>query len=172
MAKFNTPIPKELSHLKLDDRGYPIPFFAAIRDGKPDFRLLDVKKQRECIDKKLCAVCGLKLHKDYSYIITGPIGLTNRVSTDPPMHRVCAEFSIQACPHLLYKNATRRETGVDRNVLQQQLMELEKPSSIFLVRIRSNFNEIKEQGQSLIKYVPVASNEWIYIDGILQEKIN
>lgn len=51
-------IPSFLNHLKVNPKGYPIPFFVAYVNGKPDFRLLDPKKQYYCIHQKLCAICG------------------------------------------------------------------------------------------------------------------
>lgn len=115
-------IPKFLSHLKVDDRGYPIPFFVGYVDGKPEFRLLDAKKQLLCFDKNLCGVCGLKLHKDGGFFISGPMGVRNRIATDPPLHRDCAEYSMKFCPHLYFEKADRRETG---EVYQQAKVQSE-----------------------------------------------
>src|SRR5438477_8655117 len=107
--KLPVPIPAEMSHLKLDDRGYPIPFFAPIIDDKPNFKYQDERKRDLCIDKRLCHVCGKKLAKDHCYFISGPLGYKNKVSTDAGMHLACAEFTLKVCPHLLYQEAERKE---------------------------------------------------------------
>jgi hypothetical protein len=41
---FNLDIPKELSHLKIDSRGYPIPYFVSEINGKPEFRFLQPER--------------------------------------------------------------------------------------------------------------------------------
>lgn len=97
-----------MRHLKTDERGYPIPFFVPIIEGKPDFRYMDKNKQQLCKDKKLCSICGKRLFEKSFWFITGPNGLKNSVQTDPPMHEDCARFSLATCPHLQFEKAKRR----------------------------------------------------------------
>lgn len=167
MAKLNIPIPKELAHLPIDERGYPIPYFAAIVDGKHDFRLLDARKQQRATEGKLCAVCGRKLPKDFCYFISGVLGLTNQVSTDPAMHRTCAEFSLRACPHMYFQKAERRDTNVDITEVSEGLMTMNKPKELFLIKARSNFKRIIKEGHPLISYNYVSCEKYSYENGLL-----
>jgi hypothetical protein len=161
------PVPKEMQHLKLDHRGYPIPFFVAMKDGKPDFRLLDAQKQKRCVDNHWCAVCGKKLPKDYFYFISGPIGMKNRVSSDPAMHRACAEYSLAVCPHLYLQKAERRDSDLTLSQLQQQLVEIEKPKEMFLIKA-SKYKMKVHANQPIIHYTYVSSEKYMYEDGKLK----
>lgn len=161
--KFSLPIPKELAHLKTDDRGYPIPFFVSIIDGKPEFRFLKPERLQMIIDKKLCHICGKKLPTDYFYFLSGPQGLQNRVSTDAPMHRGCAEFSLFACPHLFLQKAERRDNDERAKMAHDphKAMIMDKPDLIFLDKC----NKVKQfmiDGRSYLRFFPVATQKYIY----------
>lgn len=159
-------VPDFLNHLKLDHRGYPVPYFVAYVDGKPDFRLLDAQKQSTCIDKQLCAICGKKLHDKSFYFIGGPLTLHNRISTDTAMHRECGEFSLRSCPHLYFEKADRRPTDIPRNSFQQELQSLDKPTEFFLIRARK-YRRIKHMGTDYVKFDPISSERFIYANGII-----
>jgi hypothetical protein len=134
MQKFD--IPDFLKHLPIDSRGYPIPFFVTMVKGKPDFRLLDGKKQRRAFFNNLCGICGKELFA-IAYSISGPLGLRNAVSQDPLMHLECAQFSLKVCPHLHFEKADRRETGdLYKKVMndkEQDFLVKEKPKELYLV---------------------------------------
>lgn len=160
---FNLEIPKELSHLKIDKRGYPIPYFVSWVNGEPEFRYMDHKRLMMIIEKKLCHICGIKLPKDYFYFISGPVGLQNKVSSDAAMHRICAEFSLKACPHLYLQKAERRENddlGKHLNARPSPLIK-EKPSELYLVK-SSKFLLIEYEGHPYIRFTPVSSEKYIY----------
>ena len=153
-------IPQFVSHLKIADNGYPIPFFVAYREGKPDFRLLDARKYKHCLEQGLCAICGKKNIKESLYFIAGPQGMANGISTDAPMHKVCAEYSLRVCPHLALEKAERREKDVSH--LSNPAMVKEKPPVIFLVRTK-RFEIIRNpHGGVLLKYKPVSHTEYRY----------
>lgn len=152
-------LPPIMKHLKLDERGYPIPFFVPIVNGKPEFRYQDGKKQKLALEKKLCSICGKKLYKGSYWIITGPIGFNNCVASDPPMHEDCARFSLMACPHIAYQYADRRtEAPVDAPQLS------EKPSEIIL--IQANKYRVVE-GKNVYRFRPVYLERYEYINGKL-----
>lgn len=162
-------IPTSLSHLPLDERGYPIPYFVSRYKGKIDFRMLNTHKQEEMIEKKICSICGKKLYKDYFYFISGPIGLKNQVCSDPAMHRECAEFSLKACPHMYFEKATRRDAGIDDDLVQPWHV-LTKPQQLFLVKSSKFKWENAPNLGRLIRFNVVATEEYIYIDGRLTKK--
>lgn len=103
------PLPARIASLPVDPvRGYPVPWFVAWVDGKPEFRVADGEKRVRAVRQKLCWVCGEKLGTHLAFLL-GPMCAVNRVSAEPPCHRECAEFSVQACPFLSRPAMDRRE---------------------------------------------------------------
>lgn len=167
-------IPKFLSHLPVDGRGYPIPFFVAMPGGKPDFRLLDERKQLTCIKHHLCSICGKQLFKSTYYFISGPYGVNNRIATDPPMHLECAEYSMETCPHLLLQKAERRDRDdlmveLEKNNPQHAAnKQIPKPDKLYLVKARNYKVEIQTGNSAkMLRFTPTALWEYEYRDGIL-----
>lgn len=155
-------IPEFLKHLPIDKRGYPIPFFVPIKDGIPEFRFADVNKFNLCTEKKLCWICGRKLIKNCFFFLTGPHGLANRVQSDCPMHRECAEATMQLCPHIFYGKAERKEN------VKFSYQAQEKPDIIYL--IRSSKYKIIPSGEGntqLIRFNVISTVKYIYKDNEL-----
>jgi hypothetical protein len=162
-------IPDFLSHLPVDERGYPVPYFAAIVNGKPDFRMLDMEKQKICVEYNKCAICGKKLQKGVYYFISGPLGAKNQVSSDPPMHRECAGFSLAACPHLHFEKAERRDRNLPKETQHSGSQLLGKPEAVFMI-LADKFKTMKDPASKhnvLIKYHAVKIAGYVYQDGIL-----
>lgn len=161
-AKFE--IPDFLRHLPVDDRGYPVPFFVPWKGGKPMFLYADERKVANCADRRICGICGKLLTRLDSFMITGPIGLSNRVASDAPMHKRCAEYSMKICPHMYFEKAQRR-SHVDDGV-----HAMHKPSHLYLVRLLSFEMKYEPRaGQKLIQYVPGEAEEYHYVNGLLQK---
>lgn len=165
---FNLDIPKELAHLKIDHRGYPIPYFVSWINGKPEFRFLDVTRLQMIIERKVCHICGKKLPNDSFYFIAGPMGLQNKISTDAPMHRVCAEFSLVACPHLYRQKAERRDNDplAKTVVADRDKHDPGKPDTIFLVKC-DKIKVTREEGRPYIHFRPVSTEKYIYQNNTL-----
>lgn len=164
--RFN--IPNCLAHLKVDPRGYPIPFFIPYRDGQPDFKFMCPVKQNRAIDESLCHVCGKKLNKDYVYFITGPVGLQNTTVSDPGMHRECAEFAMQVCPHMLFQKAQRKTEGSDAVM---DLIHVDgKPDHLFLIKASKWWAKFyKEIGYRLIHFRVHSTEKYSYTDNRLHK---
>lgn len=107
-------LPARMKSLPIDERGYPIPFFVAYVDGKPEFRAMDMAKFLAAIKQKLCWVCGEKLGVHVAFV-AGPMCGINRTSPEPPSHRECAEWSAINCPFLNNPRAVRREDDDHNN---------------------------------------------------------
>lgn len=161
-------IPPFLSHLPVDKRGYPIPFFVGTVDGEPEFRYLNATKHDLIINKKLCPICGKKLPKDFFYFISGPQGMKNRTSSDGPMHRECAEFSLIACPHLYLQKSQRRENDpLGKNMARNNKVIIkEKPTELFLVK-SDKYVVLDFQGISYLRFRLVDNERYEYKAGIL-----
>jgi len=102
------PLPARMQNLPRDSRGYPVPWFVAWMKngmpctrgvGEPDFRIIYPRALERAYREKLCWVCGQPLGVHRVYVI-GPMCCVNRVTSEPPSHRDCAEFAARGCPFL------------------------------------------------------------------------
>ena len=100
--------PRRMLHLPLDDRGFPVPWFVAFIDGKPDFRVIRELGVVRAHNKELCWLCGERRGTKFSFVV-GPMCGVNRVTAEPPSHTECAEYAVRACPFLTKPLASRRE---------------------------------------------------------------
>jgi len=107
------PVPATMSHLPLQPgTGYPVPWFVAWSDGKPDFRVIDPHCVSAAIKQGRCWVCGrLRIGPTATFVI-GPMCAINRTSAEPPSHHVCATYSATVCPFLTTPGRARRESGL------------------------------------------------------------
>lgn len=103
--------PARMKRLPIDERGYPVPWFVSWIDGKPEFRIADARKLALAVRDKRCWVCGELLGRNFTFVI-GPMCSVNLISSEPPSHRECAEYSVVACPFLVKPQMVRREKGI------------------------------------------------------------
>src|SRR5260370_3133085 len=82
-------IPEFLAHLPTH-RGLPVPFAQAVLNGVPDFRTVDPQKTLQCIEEKLCAICGCLLGEK-SYFIGGARSIASTLFIDPPTRQNSAQ---------------------------------------------------------------------------------
>lgn len=101
-------VPPRLAHRPHDSRGYPVPWFvqwfkdgqpSAEGVGEPDFRVVGPGKIGNAWRASRCWICGEPLGRHKVYVI-GPMCVVNRVTSEPPSHRECAEFAAKTCPFL------------------------------------------------------------------------
>lgn len=102
------PIPPRIAKLPRDHRGFPVPYFVQWMhgdkpcphgEGVPDFRVIDTHKFLVALRLPRCWVCGENMGRHRVFSI-GPMCAVNRVISEPPSHRECAEWSVKACPFL------------------------------------------------------------------------
>lgn len=159
--KNDYPIPAILKERPVDPRGYVVPYFVPIVNGKPDFRYQDASKRKTCLDHGLCSICGKKLYAKSYWFISGPMGLINKVASDAPMHEDCARYSLNVCPHIfLYKAERRSEEGNNPNLLRQ------KPDTIFLIKA-DKIGQTYHAGNTYITFRPVYNEKYCYSDNKL-----
>src|SRR5882724_12231484 len=111
-------LPSRMRTLSVDARGYPVPYFVAWLDasgaptkrgeGTPDFRVVNPETVVKCHTDRLCWVCGQPLGA-YKAFVIGPINALGRMSSEPPSHDGCADFSARACPFLIHPKERRRD---------------------------------------------------------------
>jgi hypothetical protein len=102
------PLPARLARRPVSERGFPVPWFVSLIDGKWDFVNLDPRKIGEAYRRNICWLCGEPLGRFKAFVI-GPMCSVNRVSSEPPSHRECAEYAVRACPFLARPNARRND---------------------------------------------------------------
>lgn len=97
-------------------RQYPVPWFCEeTAPGHFDFRIVDARKFKPAIERRLCWLCGRPLGQYLAFAID-PMCAVNRVNSEPPSHRECAQFAMQGCPFLTQQLANYRTTGLPEGV--------------------------------------------------------
>lgn len=125
-------LPRRLLSLHLDDRGYPVPWFVAWIDGKPDFRVMDGAKLSIAVKNKRCWICGDVLGVHMTFLI-GPMCAINRTISEPPSHFECAEWSSRVCPFLSMPKAHRREKNIPENTKEAAGFGLKRNPGVILL---------------------------------------
>ena len=108
-------LPPRLAALPIDARGFPVPYFVAWIDGKPDHRVMDAQKIPSALHGRLCWMCGQELGAFVTFCI-GPMCCITRTIAEPPSHRECVEYAVRACPFLTRPHAHRRAAGMPEDV--------------------------------------------------------
>lgn len=103
--------------LEVSDEGWPVPWFVARIDGKPDFRIVDTPKVKQAYEQKLCWICGDRLGRNAAMTI-GPMCTISRCISEPPSHRECAIFAAQACPFLANPRTRRNSRPFSVGVVE------------------------------------------------------
>lgn len=148
------PLTERIKKLPIDpERGYPVPWFVQWIDGKPEFRLADSYKFLKAIKERLCWVCGERMGKYLAFVI-GPMCSINRISSDPPMHLECAEWSVKACPFLLRPNMVRREdekiNAYTRCVAGEMI---ERNPGVSLIWVTNSYRAIPDSSSGSTRYL-------------------
>lgn len=105
------PPPPQMAHLPLDERGVVVPWFVPVIDGKPDFQYGDDAKLRSYFvgrrygdEVKIrgvkCWICGKTINSPTGCFVGGPLVVLNMNSAEPPSHKACAVYAVQACPFM------------------------------------------------------------------------
>jgi hypothetical protein len=102
------PLPKRLERRPLTDKGFPVPWFASFIDGAWNLVAVDPRKVAEAYNRRVCWICGEPLGQYLCFVI-GPMCSVNRISSEPPQHRECAEYAVRACPFLSRPRMRRNE---------------------------------------------------------------
>lgn len=136
------PVPSRMRALRLDERGYPVPWFVAWIDGKPDFRVSDARRVIEAVKFRRCWLCGDGLGRHLAFVI-GPMCSVNRVSSEPPSHLDCALFAVQACPFLTRPRAHRRAAGLPEDAAPGAGLGIMRNPGVALVWITRSYRPFR-----------------------------
>lgn len=96
----SVPMPAFIAMLPRDDRGYPIPYFSAVQNGKAVIGVVDLAKINSSFRFRRCFICGQPLTQAPVGVVIGAIGALNRITNEPSSHLACCEYAIRACPFL------------------------------------------------------------------------
>lgn len=143
------PLPARFKKLPVDHRGYPIPWFVADVDGKRDFRMADGAKRVRAVTQHLCWLCGEKLGRHLAFVI-GPMCVVNRNTSEPPSHRECAEFALQACPFLTLPQAQYRGANLPEG-LERPPMAIDGNPGVSALWICDRFQPYRVEQSWLIR---------------------
>ena len=102
--------PARVENLPRNKARFPVPWFVAVIDGTPDFRVIRAGGIEIALARRQCWVCGVPFQRqeDRAFVV-GPMCAVNRVSAEPPSHVDCAVYSATACPFLTRPNMVRRD---------------------------------------------------------------
>ena len=125
-------MPQRVARLPRDHRGYPVPWFVAFIDGKPDFRVIRSGGVEEAARADACWICGQRLGRHRAYV-AGPMCAVNRTSAEPPMHRDCAVYAARACPFLTKPHMRRREHNLPEEANEPDGIMLRRNPGVALV---------------------------------------
>lgn len=103
-------MPDRVAKLPRDRHGYPVPWFVAWIDDKPDFRVIGSGKLRDSVHFGLCWICGQHRGRWGTFVI-GPMCAVNRISAEPPSHAECADYAAKVCPFLTTPSMRRRDSN-------------------------------------------------------------
>ena len=161
-------VPDFLKHLPVY-RGYPVPYFVPKdENGIYQLKYASQEKMNSCLKYQKCCVCFKPLSINDYWFISGPNGLRTQTDSHPPMHRCCAEYSLQICPHLFFEK-THRTTDEQS---AQPFQITQKPKEFFLVKAK-RITVINYGGAKIVKYSfhEVVSG-YEYVNGKLTEIAN
>jgi hypothetical protein len=151
-------IPARMARLPINERGFPVPWFVAQIDGKWDFRVIGPNKIADAYNKKLCWLCGQRLGQYLAFVI-GPMCSINRVSSEPPSHRDCAEYAVKACPFLSQPNMRRNEKGMPEGGTMAGVGIMHNPGAT-LIWITKSFRPFKAGDGILFEIGPPLETLW------------
>lgn len=155
------PVPARLRSRPLDHRGYPVPWFVAWIDGKPDFRVIDSPKMPIAVKQNRCWICGeiMGVHKTF---LIGPMCAINRTIAEPPSHWDCADFSARACPFLTLPQAARRDHNLPAGAVEPAGVGLKRNPGVVLLWGTRTFRPFSDgRGGVLFQLGDPERLEWI-----------
>jgi hypothetical protein len=151
--------PRFMRDLPVDPkRGYLVPWFVKWIDGQPEFRVMDRDKFWLAVKEKRCWVCGKSLYAEHVFTI-GPMCAINRISSEPPSHRECAQYSARVCPFLSKPQMTRRPIETDEQIHVAGIM-IERNPGVTLLYYTKRYRILKVNDGVLFQLGRAFKVEW------------
>ena len=156
--------PPQIRALKVDARGFPVPWFVPWIGGEPEFRAVDPRAPEYAHRKGICWICGTPFRGANRAFTIGPMCAINRLAPEPPEHLDCARFAVVACPFLSRPMAKRRSTDDLETQAPPGQMIARNPGVVLVWLTRSYRTETQPEGGLLFRIGPPVSVEW-YAEG-------
>lgn len=158
------PLPPRMASLPVDERGYPVPYFVAWVDGKPDHRVMDGGKLPNAMKFGLCWMCGQPVGA-YKTFCIGPMCCLTRTISEPPSHLECVRFAAIACPFLTRPKAQRRAANMPEEAIDAAGVGLKRnPGAVCLWTVKKFQVWRDEKGGVLFNLPDAVGVEW-YAEG-------
>lgn len=158
------PLPARMRSLPVDDRLYPVPYFVAWVDGKPDHRVMDGSKLPNALKFGLCWMCGQPTGAFKTFCI-GPMCCITRTISEPPSHLDCVRFAAIACPFLTLPRAQRRTANMPAEAIDSAGVGLKRnPGAVCLWTVKKFQIWRDPRGGVLFNLPDALSVEW-YAEG-------
>lgn len=166
------PLPLQMKRLHVDKRGFPVPYFVQwldngkpVRDGEgePDFRIVNTVKLVQCMKRSLCWICGGPMGVNRVFVI-GPMCAVNRVTSEPPSHRSCAEYAARACPFLTKPRMRRNEKDMPPNHEPPGGVMIARNPGVTLLWVTRSYKPFQADNGVLFRIGPAEATEW-YAEG-------
>jgi hypothetical protein len=129
-------MPIAMRRLEVNNKGYPIPWFvdrnAPLKDGSPDFRIMDGKRFKLALRENRCWICGGKIMSGLYTFVAGPMCGINRTSSEPPCHSDCAVWAARACPFLAVPKRIRDNVNMPKKYMQAGVGLQRNPGVVML----------------------------------------
>jgi hypothetical protein len=145
--------------LPLDHRGFPVPWFVAITDGVPDFRVIRPSGLRIAVAARTCWICGHKLGRHMAFVI-GPMCAVNRINSEPPSHRECAEFAVRACPFMIRPRMKRNTVDLPKFYIEPAGVHLDRNPGVMCMWICNRFTMFRVSNGVLLELGEPSSVSW------------
>lgn len=152
-------MPDRIKRLPISPKGFPVPFFVAWVDGKPDFRTADGEKLVQCVKRNLCWVCGQPLGQ-YKAFPIGPMCVINRNISEPPSHKECAEYSVRACPFLVNPATKRNEKNVPDAAVEPGGIAIKRNPGVTCIWVTKDFRVRRDGNGVLFRLGDPISTDW------------
>jgi hypothetical protein len=166
------PIPDRMKHLKVDPRGYAIPYGVVIdRDGTVHFSINDELTRRRSIKRDLCSMCGKPLLRG-RWFVGGPLSAfhPNGAFIDPPMHYECSHYALQVCPYLaapryvkevgLAKAEAKRDALAENMVMIDPTMIPGRPRDDTFVAVCASGQDVHSNFNTKPKHPYITIESW------------
>jgi hypothetical protein len=131
-------------------------------DGKPDFRVIDPDRVEECVNQKLCAICGHRL-SEFCWFIGGEACKEKHLFLDAPMHEECAKFASRTCPFVRGDREQYSTRPVDPDKTRTIEIMLKTRPKMFLFKTRTKQVQVERTEEGIIflaqfwqKVIPIA----------------
>ena len=159
------PIPERMRGLPISAQGYPIPWFVPFtRGGQPVTQAADPVKRLRAGRLGLCWCCGGSLGVHKAFVI-GPMCMVNRVSSEPPNHRECAEYAVQACPFLARPRMRRNPVVPAEGKVPPPGVMIERNPGVALIWITRTFQPFRDHDGGVLYRLGDPESVQAYCEG-------